>query len=57
MTLLARPYLLDGIVMVAETLRLICLMRPQLAPVSPSFVSAGLRQFDCLIFLILMGAV
>jgi hypothetical protein len=55
--LLARPYLLGGIVMVAETLELICLMRRLLALVSPSFVSCNLRPFDCLMLLVLMEMV
>jgi hypothetical protein len=55
--LLARLYLLDGIVMVAETLALICLMRRSLAFVSPSFVSCDLRLPDCLMRLVLMGVV
>jgi hypothetical protein len=55
--LLARPYLLGGIVMVAETLELICLMRRLLALISPSFVSYDLRPSDCLMLLVLMGTV
>jgi hypothetical protein len=55
--LLARPYLLVGIVMVAETLGPICLMCRLLVLVSPSFVSCDLRPFDCSILLVLMGTV
>jgi hypothetical protein len=55
--LLARPYLLDGTVMVAETLGPTCLMHQLLALVSPSFVSCGLRRLDCLMSLVLMGTV
>jgi hypothetical protein len=55
--LLTRPYLLDGIVMVAETLVLICLAHRLLAFVSPSFVSRGLRLSDCLMRFVLMGIV
>jgi hypothetical protein len=53
----ARPYLLDGTVMVAETPALICLVHQLLAPVFPSFVSCGLRPFDCLMRIVLMGVV
>jgi hypothetical protein len=53
--LLARPYLLDGTVMVAETLGLICLTHRLLAPVFPSFVSCGLQLSDCLMPFVLMG--
>jgi hypothetical protein len=41
-TLLARPYLLGSIVMVAEMLGLICSAHQLLALVSPSFVLRGL---------------
>jgi hypothetical protein len=54
---LARPYLLDGIVMVAETLELICLTRRQLALTFPSFVLGDLRRLDCLMHLSLMEVV
>jgi hypothetical protein len=57
LTLLARLYLLDGTVVVAETLALICLMHQLLAPVSPSFVSCGLRPFDYLMRIVLMGTI
>jgi hypothetical protein len=43
--------------MVAETLELICLMRQQLELASPSFVSGGLRQLDCLMRLVLMETI
>jgi hypothetical protein len=43
----ARPYLLDGTVMVAETLVLICLARRLLVIVFPSSVSCGLPLPDC----------
>jgi hypothetical protein len=52
----ARPYLLDGTVMVAETLVLICLARRLLVIVSPSFVSCDLLPSDCLMHFVLMGA-
>jgi hypothetical protein len=55
--LLARPYLLDGIVMVAETLELICSAHQLLAPVFPSFVSCGLQPSDCSTLFVLMGTV
>jgi hypothetical protein len=55
--LLARPYLLGGIVMVAETLEPVCLVRRLLALVSPSFVSCDLRPSDCSMPLVLMGTV
>jgi hypothetical protein len=55
--LLARPYLLGGIVMVAETLELICLAHQSLAFVFASFVSCGLRPSDCLMLLVLMGTI
>jgi hypothetical protein len=54
---LARPYLLGSIVMVAETLELICSVRRWLELVSPSFVSGDLRRPDCLMHLFLMGIV
>jgi hypothetical protein len=53
--LLARLYLLDGTVMVAETLEPICSVRQLLGFVSLSFVSGGLRLLDCLMHLVLMG--
>jgi hypothetical protein len=56
-TLLARPYLLDDIVMVAETLVLIYLVRQLLAPVFPSFVSCDLQPFDCLMGIVPSGVV
>jgi hypothetical protein len=57
LTLLARPYLLDDIVMVAETLALIYLVHQLLAPVSPSFVSCDFRPFDCLMGIVLSGVI
>jgi hypothetical protein len=56
-TLLARPYLPDGIVMVAETLAPICLMHQLLASVFPSFVSYDLQPFDCLMGVVPSGIV
>jgi hypothetical protein len=55
--LLARPYLLDGIVMVAETLAPIYLAHQLLALVFPSFVSCDLQPFDCLMGTVPSGAV
>jgi hypothetical protein len=51
----AIPYLLGGIVMVVETLELIDLVHQLLVLASPSFVSCGLRPFDCLMCPVLMG--
>jgi hypothetical protein len=51
----ARPYLLDGTVMVAETSVLICLVHQSLAPAFPSFVLCSPRPFDCLMRIVLMG--
>jgi hypothetical protein len=56
-TLLARPYPLDGIVMVAGTLALICLVHQLLAPAFPSFVSCGPQPFGCLMQIVLMGVI
>jgi hypothetical protein len=57
LTLLARPYLLDGIVMVAETLVLIYLVHQLLVPASPSFVSCDLQPFDCLMGIVPSGVI
>jgi hypothetical protein len=55
--LLARPYLLDGIVMVAEMLEPTCSTHQRLELVFPSFVSYDLRRFDCLMRFVLMGVI
>jgi hypothetical protein len=55
--LLARPYLPDGTVMVAEMLELTCSVHQLLGFASPSFVSDDLRLLDCLMRLILMGII
>jgi hypothetical protein len=57
LSLPTKPCLLYGIVMVAEMLELICLAHQRPGLVSPSFVSGGLRQLDCLMYLVLMGIV
>src|ERR1700730_8385051 len=55
--LLARLRPLDGTVMVAEMLGLICLVHQRLELAFPSFVSCGLRWSDCLRCLVLMEQV
>jgi hypothetical protein len=55
--LLAKLYLPDDTVMVAETLEPTCSAHQLLGFVSPSFVSGDLQLFDCSMRLVLMGTI